>query len=142
MRLIYVTDDQTAVSSSPLLGPETSVTTASIIRSGHLPPPQLGIISEIERAIKTLARTQAVKERICEYIQQEVSYPYLLFEYKLLHFIIKPLLHTIYSTPADIVWLLLSVKQLRYSCPRIVPFSVFYVVRPVADHQHGICSTY
>ncbi|KAF8969370.1 component of IIS longevity pathway SMK-1-domain-containing protein [Flammula alnicola] len=52
-------------------GPETSVTTASIIRSGHLPPPQLGIISEIERAIKSLARTQVVKERICEYIQQE-----------------------------------------------------------------------
>ncbi|KAJ3501132.1 hypothetical protein NLJ89_g9480 [Agrocybe chaxingu] len=56
--------------SSPLLG-ETSVTTASIIRSGHLPTPQMGIISEIERAIKSLARTQQVKERICEYIQHE-----------------------------------------------------------------------
>jgi len=43
------------------------------MRSGHLPTPQLGIIGEIERAIKALARTQAVKERICEYIQQEVS---------------------------------------------------------------------
>ncbi|KAF8165663.1 component of IIS longevity pathway SMK-1-domain-containing protein [Crassisporium funariophilum] len=64
-------DDQTNVPSSPLLGPEASVTTASIIRSGHLPAPQLGIIGEIERAIKTLARTQVVKERICEYIQHE-----------------------------------------------------------------------
>ncbi|EKM79939.1 hypothetical protein AGABI1DRAFT_72653 [Agaricus bisporus var. burnettii JB137-S8] len=57
--------------SSPVLGPEGSVTTASIIRSGHLPSPQLGIIGEIERAIKALSRTQPVKERICEYIQQE-----------------------------------------------------------------------
>jgi hypothetical protein len=45
------------------------------MRSGHLPTPQLGIIVEIERAIKALARTVAVKERICEYIQQEVSFP-------------------------------------------------------------------
>jgi hypothetical protein len=66
-------DDPTNINSSPLLGSETSVTTTSIIRSGHLPTPQLGIITEIERAIKTLARTQAVKERICEYIQQEVG---------------------------------------------------------------------
>jgi len=43
------------------------------MRSGHLPPPQLGIISDIDKAIKALARTQAVKERICEYIQQEVN---------------------------------------------------------------------
>ncbi|KAF9478406.1 DUF625-domain-containing protein [Pholiota conissans] len=64
-------EDQTAVSSSPLLGPETSVTAAGIIRLGRLPTPQLGIISEIERAIKALARTQNVKEKICEYIQAE-----------------------------------------------------------------------
>ena len=57
--------------SSPLAD---SVTTANVIRSGHLPAPQLGVISEIERAIKALARTQAVKERICEYIQHEVSH--------------------------------------------------------------------
>jgi protein phosphatase-4 regulatory subunit 3 len=69
-------DDQTNVSSSPLLGPETSLTTTSIIRSGRLPAPQLGIISEIERAIKQLARTQSVKERICEYIQHEVSFSF------------------------------------------------------------------
>lgn len=58
--------------SSPLaLGPEPSLTTASIIRSGHLPRPTMGIILEIERAIKALARTAALKERVCEYIQQE-----------------------------------------------------------------------
>jgi protein phosphatase 4 regulatory subunit 3 len=62
-----------AGSSSPLIGPEPSISAASIIRSGHLPTPQLGIIGEIERAIKTLARTQVVKDKICEYIQQEVS---------------------------------------------------------------------
>jgi hypothetical protein len=67
-------EDQGNISSSPHIGPEpASVTTATIMRSGHLPMPQLGIIGEIEKAIKALARTQAVKERICEYIQQEVS---------------------------------------------------------------------
>ncbi|KAG6845446.1 hypothetical protein H0H87_009354 [Tephrocybe sp. NHM501043] len=61
-----------SISSSPNIGPDPpSITTAGIIRSGHLPKPQLGIIGEIDRAIKQLARTQAVKERICEYIQQE-----------------------------------------------------------------------
>ena len=67
-----IADDQTVpASSSPHLGPNDSITTASIIRSGHLPTPRLGIIGEVEKAIKTLARTQTVKERICEYIQQE-----------------------------------------------------------------------
>lgn len=66
--------EEESTTALPQIGPEpTSVTTAGIIRAGHLPQPQLGIIAEIERAIKTLARTQAVKERICEYIQQEVS---------------------------------------------------------------------
>jgi hypothetical protein len=69
-----LSEETTGLSSSPILGPEGSVTTASIIRSGHLPSPQLGIIGEIERAIKALSRTQPVKERICEYIQQEVSF--------------------------------------------------------------------
>jgi protein phosphatase 4 regulatory subunit 3 len=72
--LLSAADDHAAVgSSSPVIGPNESITTASIIRSGHLPAPRLGIIGEIEKAIKALARTQAVKERICEYIQQEVS---------------------------------------------------------------------
>lgn len=65
------TDALSGVSSSPILGPDTSVTTASILRSGHLPQPNLGIISEIERAIKALTRTAMMKERICEYIQAE-----------------------------------------------------------------------
>jgi hypothetical protein len=47
-------------------------TTAAIIRSGHLPQPELGNIPDIERAIKTLVRGQAIRERICEYIQREV----------------------------------------------------------------------
>lgn len=66
-------DDQGSVigSSSPILGPESSATTSSIIRSGHLPTPQMGIIGDIEAAIKGLARTPVVKERICEYIQHE-----------------------------------------------------------------------
>ncbi|KAH9854932.1 DUF625-domain-containing protein [Lenzites betulinus] len=63
-----------ALTSSPLIGPdgpETSLSTASIIRAGRLPQPQMGIISEIDTAIKTLARTAIVKERVCEYIQTE-----------------------------------------------------------------------
>ncbi|KAH9948743.1 component of IIS longevity pathway SMK-1-domain-containing protein [Amylocystis lapponica] len=68
-RHMNTTDD--ILSSSPIMGSDHSTTTASIIRSGHLPRPQLGIMGEIERAIKTLARTNALKERICEYIQTE-----------------------------------------------------------------------
>ncbi|KAF8638593.1 hypothetical protein AX17_002134 [Amanita inopinata Kibby_2008] len=65
-------DNQAAISSSPLMGSDpSSITTASIIRTGQLPKPQLGIIGEIERAIKVLSRTQPIKERICEYIMQE-----------------------------------------------------------------------
>ncbi|KAH9966008.1 component of IIS longevity pathway SMK-1-domain-containing protein [Russula dissimulans] len=62
--------DHQAESSSPLAGPEPSVTTASIIRSGHLPQPALGIITEIDRAIRALSRTPAIKDKICEYIQR------------------------------------------------------------------------
>ncbi|KAG9317314.1 component of IIS longevity pathway SMK-1-domain-containing protein [Chiua virens] len=61
--------DQGIGSSSP--GGEHSATTVSIIRTGHLPTPQLGNIQDIEGAIKTLSRGQAVKEKICEYIQRE-----------------------------------------------------------------------
>ncbi|GAW00817.1 duf625 domain protein [Lentinula edodes] len=59
--------------SSPLPASSepSSVATATIIRTGHLPAPHLGMIGEIDRAIKTLARTQQVKEKICEYIQNE-----------------------------------------------------------------------
>ena len=58
--------------SSPLAGEPTNITTAQIIRSGHLPHPTLGIIPEIDRAIKALARTPSIKEKICEYIQRAV----------------------------------------------------------------------
>jgi hypothetical protein len=64
--------DHQAESSSPLAGPEPSITTASIIRTGHLPQPALGIIMEIDRAIRALSRTPAIKDRICEYIQRAV----------------------------------------------------------------------
>lgn len=63
---------ESGLSSSPLLG-EGSATTANIIRTGHLPQPTLGIIGEIEKAIKALTRTPTLKERVCEYIQSEVS---------------------------------------------------------------------
>ncbi|KZV75083.1 DUF625-domain-containing protein [Peniophora sp. CONT] len=56
--------------SSPFSGEPTTITTAQIIRSGHLPHPTLGIIPEIDRAIKALARTPSIKEKICEYIQR------------------------------------------------------------------------
>lgn len=48
--------------------------TAAIIRSGHLPEPELGIIPDIERAIKALVRGQVIRERICEYILREVRH--------------------------------------------------------------------
>ncbi|KAF8138310.1 component of IIS longevity pathway SMK-1-domain-containing protein [Boletus edulis] len=62
-------EDQGIGSSSP--SGEHSATTVNIIRTGHLPTPQLGNIQDIEGAIKTLSRGQAVKEKICEYIQRE-----------------------------------------------------------------------
>ncbi|KAF9062224.1 component of IIS longevity pathway SMK-1-domain-containing protein [Rhodocollybia butyracea] len=59
-------------SSSPLGSTEpSSIATATIMHTGHLPTPHVGILSEIEKAIKSLARTQPVKEKICEYIQHE-----------------------------------------------------------------------
>ena len=77
----YFSDDQGNLQSSPRLGPATS---ANIVNSGYLPTPQLGIISEIERAIKALARTQVVKERICDYIQHEVSASFVILVFNVL----------------------------------------------------------
>ncbi|KAF9226763.1 DUF625-domain-containing protein [Gyrodon lividus] len=68
-RHLNSSEDQGIGSSSP--GGDHSATTANIIRTGHLPTPQLGNIQDIEGAIKALARGQAVKEKICEYIQRE-----------------------------------------------------------------------
>ncbi|KAI0340888.1 DUF625-domain-containing protein [Trametopsis cervina] len=59
------------LSSSPMIGPEPSPATANIMRTGHLPTPALGLIPEIERAIKHICRSPLMKERVCEYIQTE-----------------------------------------------------------------------
>ncbi|KAJ3719446.1 component of IIS longevity pathway SMK-1-domain-containing protein [Lentinula raphanica] len=56
--------------SSPLSEP-SSATTATIIRTGHLPTPHMGVIGDIDKSLKALSRTPQVKERICEYIQNE-----------------------------------------------------------------------
>ncbi|KAG7097393.1 hypothetical protein E1B28_004743 [Marasmius oreades] len=60
-------------SSSPILGSESnsSSITSEIVRTGHLPTPRMGIVTDIERAIKALSRAQQVKERLCEYILSE-----------------------------------------------------------------------
>ncbi|KAJ7223945.1 component of IIS longevity pathway SMK-1-domain-containing protein [Mycena rebaudengoi] len=69
---ITVSEEHAAlISSSPVIGPEPSITTASIIRNGQLPVPQLGIIADIERAIKSLSRAPQIKDRLCEYIMHE-----------------------------------------------------------------------
>lgn len=41
------------------------------MRTGHLPTPHIGVLGDIDKAIKILARTQPLKEKICEYIQNE-----------------------------------------------------------------------
>ncbi|KAJ8087026.1 Platinum sensitivity protein [Marasmius tenuissimus] len=58
-------------SSSPLPESSSSNITTEIIRTGHLPSPRMGIIADIEKAIKVLSRAQQVKERLCEYVQSE-----------------------------------------------------------------------
>ncbi|OBZ70243.1 hypothetical protein A0H81_09778 [Grifola frondosa] len=61
--------EDSGMTSSPLIGPEPSISAAHVMREGKLPTPQLGIMLDIEGVIKHLARTANVKERICEYIQ-------------------------------------------------------------------------
>jgi protein phosphatase 4 regulatory subunit 3 len=56
-----------------MTGPR-AMTVAEIIKAGHLPPPQMGFLPAVEKAVKVLARTPALKERICEYIQSEVGH--------------------------------------------------------------------
>lgn len=53
--------------SSPTIGPEPQ-TSSQIIQSGRLPQPSLGVIKEVEHAIKALARSSTAKGRLCEYI--------------------------------------------------------------------------
>ncbi|KAG8956851.1 Platinum sensitivity protein [Tulasnella sp. 424] len=57
-------------SSSPNRDPR-AISANSIINAGRLPEPTLGIIGEIDKAIKFIGRTAAGKEKICEYIVQE-----------------------------------------------------------------------
>ncbi|KAF9502987.1 hypothetical protein BS47DRAFT_1490530 [Hydnum rufescens UP504] len=47
------------------------LTAASIVASSHLPEPALGIIGEVEAAIKVIAKTLHGRERICEYLLNE-----------------------------------------------------------------------
>ncbi|KAJ7771100.1 component of IIS longevity pathway SMK-1-domain-containing protein [Mycena maculata] len=64
----HLTVSDEHVSSSPVIGPEPSIAYRS---GGQLPTPQLGMIGDIERAIKGLSRSGPVKERLCEYIMAE-----------------------------------------------------------------------
>ena len=71
IRLLFE-HDAVGLSSSPLIGPEPAIAN-SLMRGGNLPKPSLSTIADIERAVKTVARIPALKERICEYIQSDVS---------------------------------------------------------------------
>lgn len=57
-----------------MTGPR-AMSVAEIIKAGHLPPPQMGFLPAVEKAVKVLARTPPLRERICEYIQTEVGGP-------------------------------------------------------------------
>ncbi|KAJ7693818.1 component of IIS longevity pathway SMK-1-domain-containing protein [Mycena rosella] len=74
---INVSDEHTLVSSSPIIGPDPAAS-ANMARSGQLPPPQLGIIADIDRAIKSISKTPQVKERLCEYIMSEEYFKSLI----------------------------------------------------------------
>lgn len=47
------------------------VSANSIINAGRLPEPCLGIIGEVDKAIKFIGRTPIGREKICEYIVRE-----------------------------------------------------------------------
>lgn len=80
----YLAADDTVLISSPVLGPENPPPNGLVmgfISMNHLPPPALGNINDVERAIKHLARNQASKDRVCEFIVQEVSVHYILTQH-------------------------------------------------------------
>ncbi|KAH7100629.1 DUF625-domain-containing protein [Auriculariales sp. MPI-PUGE-AT-0066] len=52
---------------SPTIGPEPQ-TTSQIIQSGRLPQLTLGLLKEVDMAIKALSRSSTAKGRLCEYI--------------------------------------------------------------------------
>ncbi|KAJ7118588.1 component of IIS longevity pathway SMK-1-domain-containing protein [Mycena crocata] len=60
----HITISDENATSSPIVGQEVQ-------RSGSLPTPQLGLIADIDKAIKNVAKQGPVKERLCEYIMQE-----------------------------------------------------------------------
>lgn len=67
-----------SLASSPPMEPSDGFQTgkmaiANFIRTGQLPSPALGVLDQIELAVRQLNRTQALKERLCEYILSEVS---------------------------------------------------------------------
>lgn len=59
------------LSSSPLVGPEPSMVANALMRGGGLPKPALGTIAEIDKLMKTITRMPALKERVCEIIQND-----------------------------------------------------------------------
>lgn len=59
-----------------MVGPEPTIA-HSLLRGGTIPKPSLSTIADIEKAMKTVARIPALKERICEYLQSDVSRPRL-----------------------------------------------------------------
>lgn len=64
------------LSSSPTIGPEpSSIIASTILRDGSLPKPALASIIELDKTMKAVARIPALKERCCEIIQNDVSYP-------------------------------------------------------------------
>lgn len=65
---------------------QSRLTVASIIASGRLPEPALGIISDLDTAIKAIAKTIHGRERICEYILNEVRPAERLFGRKYVDF--------------------------------------------------------
>ncbi|KAG9010898.1 Platinum sensitivity protein [Tulasnella sp. JGI-2019a] len=62
-------------SSSPLshrgVGGQRPISANTIVQAGRLPEPTLGIISEIDKAIKFIGRTSQGREKICEYLVRE-----------------------------------------------------------------------
>lgn len=58
-------------SSSPMSFRGRPITANTIVQAGRLPEPTLGIIGEIDKAIKFIGRTAPGREKICEYLVRE-----------------------------------------------------------------------
>ncbi|KAF8339200.1 component of IIS longevity pathway SMK-1-domain-containing protein [Cantharellus anzutake] len=64
-------DDSSSSPLPPGASSQSRLTVASIVASGRLPDPALGIIGDIDTAIKVIAKTIHGRERISEYILTE-----------------------------------------------------------------------